>query len=258
MATLGVAAFLTLSLPSAALVAATQPTALVVAMAYVGSRTHVPLEAPRSLPPEQWRTTATGPWLTAPDTAQVSATARSYSVSLFNCPHPLPLNDRGFEQACGFIEAIYGGFGGTTYPSSASALLALASKAQTDRHRPSGCKQTRRVLLRGGVQAEVYEYGPSGGNCLAYWDEGGWEFVFSGDLNGNTGWGAWPATADQLLSYLSRHQLPAVHGELDCEIAGDGLPTNLIWADGHETYTAGMYHSAFGAIDMADAMAAYR
>lgn len=188
------------------------PKVLASAMAYVGARTQVPLEAPRSLPGEQWRVGTTGSWQMAPNTAQATATARSYDVWLSNCPQPEPLNSKRVEQTCGFIASIYGGFWGKSYPSPSSALLAQATSARVAVRRPSGCRYTRRVQLRGHVEAEVYQYGRSSGMCLAYWDADGWEFVFTTNIANNAGRGTWPATADQVLAYISRHGLPAVHG----------------------------------------------
>ena len=98
---------------------------------------------------------------------------------------------------------------------------------------------------------------PAPPNCLAHWDESGWEFALTGFFASRNGWGSWPTTADQLVGYLAKHGLPAARGVLYCDIAGDGLPTTLTWADGGQAYSTSMYHSAIGAIEMAEAMAPY-
>jgi len=225
-------------------------------MAYVAPRTQVRLEAPSPLPAERW-SLGNGAVQTAPDTAQAEAKARFYDVSLFTRRQALPLNSARFEQGCGFIVTIYGYFGGNSYANPTSALSVLSADERADVRRPAGCTGTRNVRLGGGVEAEVYTFAPTGANCLAYWDERGWEFVLTGFFADEAGWGSWPGTADQVVDYVTQHRLPALRGVVYCDIAGDGLPTTLTWADGDQTYSTSMYHSAIGAIDMADAMAPY-
>jgi hypothetical protein len=225
-------------------------------MEYVAPRSQVPLEAPNPLPAELW-SLGNGAVQTAPNTARAEAQARSYDVSLYNCPEAFSLDSPRFERGCGsFIVAIYGSFGGNSYASPASALSALSRDQAAAERRPPGCAGTKHVRLLGGVEAEVYTW-PTGANCLAHWDERGWEFVLTGFFASRNGWGAWPTTADQLIGYLAKHGLPAARGVLYCDIAGDGLPTTLIWADGGQTYSTSMYHSALGAIEMAEAMTPY-
>lgn len=235
----------------------TWPRVLVTVMGYVAPRTHVPLEAPRPLPAERW-SLANGAVQTAPNTARAEAKSRSYDVSLFNCPQAFSLTSARFEQRCGqFIVAIYGSFGGSSYASPSSALAALSATQKAAARRPGGCSGTKYVRLPSGAEAEVFTSRPTGANCLAHWDQRGWELVLTGFFASVNGWGAWPGTADQLARYVTKHGLPASRGLLYCDIAGDGLPTTLIWANGDQTYTTSMYHSAIGAIEMADAMAPY-
>ena len=252
----GLAPTLTL-LATTAPTTGTWPKVLVTAMSYVASRTQVPLEAPSPLPVEEISSFGGPPVQAGPNTAQAEAQKRSYSVSLYNCPQALPLNSSRFELSCEAPVTILGVFGGGSYASPTAALSALSASERVSAQRPASCDVTRQVRLRGAVVAEVYTSPASGNNCLAHWQEHGWEFVLTGFFATDNGWGSWPATADQLVGYVTSHRLPAAHGLLDCDIAGDGLPTTLIWALGAQTYTASTYHSALGSIDMADAMSPY-
>ena len=224
-------------------------------MAWVSPRTQVPLLAPTRM---AWPSGA------GPNSAQALASPTSYSVSLFDCPQPLPLNDPQVGTGlCGAMASIYGSFGGRSYPSRTAALQAVQANAAA----PAGCPDTRLVVLqptspglRPGITATLY-YGPQPqGNCLAVWNDGEWTFLLEGDLNGGIGGDSmepWTDLARRIVSYLDRHRLPKTHGVFDCDLAPDGLHTGVSWALGQDVYSAGLYHGAVRSLGLITAMAPY-
>ncbi len=219
-------------------------------MAAVAPGTTVPLEAPTSL--------LVLP--SAPNSARVLATGASlsgYVVTLFDCPTPLPVNAAGIGSgSCGAMGAFDGEFGGQAYPSVAAARAAVTPPPGG----PLGCDRVSRVALQPGVTATLYAAPPPQGNCQAVWHQGSWTFTLSGDLNGGVSGDPtepWPLIAKSVVAFVGRHRPPPTPGWFTCDVAADGLHTDLRWARGADVYTAGAFHQAIPALGLAIAMSPY-
>lgn len=223
------------------------PQVITQAMMYVRKRgISVRLEAPTSLagPPSSSN---------LPNSAIARAGANYYTVLLYSCPSPLPLNDPGIGSgSCGAMESVYGGFGGERYPSPAAAASALASKAGEP---PSSvldlaaCPTTQQVPLQARMAATVRSH--AGRDCEVVWHEGHWKFTLYGDLT------RWTVLAHRVVSYLDQHLLPGTRGDLFTDLAGDGDHTSTAWVLGNSVYFADVYHQVVPDLALAVAMAPY-
>ncbi len=215
------------------------------AMAYIQPRSAALEEAPSQLP------TSSLP----ANSADASTTASSYTVSLYRCPAPLPLNDPGVGNgSCGDLADVYGAFSGQTYPDPAIAGAAVASVLGSASPACPTATTTKIPLSPGGPEATLYTIGQEG--CKATWALGGWTYVLTGDLSGESG-SSWEAVASLIASYTASNPLPGSTGVLSCDIAPDGVHTSLFWAAGSSVYSAGVYHGSLPAIGLAEAMLPY-
>jgi hypothetical protein len=231
------------------------PKLIVSAMAYAAPRTHVPLEAPRTLPTHN-------PAALVANSAVVVAAARTYQVTLKDCSPPLPLNSRAMSSpsgSCNFQMALFGSFGARAYRSGEAALAALATQIVTDERPFSECTAKSRVQLADGIASTVSTWGPASGEagpCQATWQARDWTFIISGMTPDLWVGGPWTTTANQIIAYVASHALPG-RGEMVAVNAGDGLITTLTWASGPVEYNTFAYHGALPAVEMAAAMAPY-
>jgi hypothetical protein len=233
----------------------TWPKLVVTAMADAARTTHVPLEAPRSLP-------AHNPASLVANSAAVGAGVHDYDVTLKDCSPPVPLNSSAMSSpsgSCTYQMALFGSFGAQAYGSHEAASAALAAQTATDVRPFSACTRTSHLELAGKVEATVNSWGPGSGGvgpCKASWEADGWTFVISGMTPYLWVGGVWTVTADQIIAYTEDHALPG-QGEMDSTNAGDGLITTLTWASGADLYNTFAYHGALTAVEMASSMAPY-
>ncbi|MDA8192477.1 MAG: hypothetical protein M0Z53_00570 [Thermaerobacter sp.] len=209
------------------------------AMAAVASQTRVPLEAPA------W-TGLSG--LSATTRGQATA----YSVSLFKCSVPLPVNNPqvGTGQWCGAMANVYGQFGGETIGTqTAPAVLQSLTGAFAVSSLPSGVTH-QSVSLGNGITGE--QYAGQAGAQFVQWQEGDWTLQVQGGSNPQ-------AVAQQVVALLTQYRLPPRPGMLVAVVAPDGIHTVVAWeaASGQVVYSTGGYHNPASAIAMAAAMAAY-
>lgn len=213
------------------------PTVVREAMASVASQTRVPLEAPA------W-TGLSG--LSATTRGQATA----YSVSLFKCSVPWPVNNPqvGTGQ-CGAMANVYGQFGGDTIGTqTAPAVLQSLTGAYAVSSLPSGVK-TQSVSLGNGITGE--QYAGQAGAQFVQWQEGDWTLQVQGGSNPQT-------VAQQVVALLTQYRLPPRPGMLVAVVAPDGIHTVVAWeASGQVVYNTGGYHNPASAIAMAAAMATY-
>ncbi len=231
------------------------PKLIVTAMAYVSHTTHVPLEAPRSLPTHN-------PASLVANSAAASTAVRNYDVTLKDCSPPLPLNSGAMSSpsgSCTYQMALFGSFGAQAYGSDQAASATLGVQIAADLRPFSGCTRTSHLKLADSVEATVDSWGPGSGEagpCQASWHAQGWTFVISGMTPYLWVGGPWTETADQIIDYVEDHPLPD-RGEMDSINVGDGLITTLTWASGADLYNSFAYHGALPAVEMAASMAPY-
>jgi len=195
----------------------------------------------------------------APNSATVARSPRGYEVSLFTCPAPLPVNSPGIGSGtCGAMDDVYGGFGGTAYPSAAAAAAALPTAPVA----PAGCSATSTAEASGGgltVLATLWQ-SPSAKICQVSWRSGAWTFVLEGDLGeGNAGNGtvAWTDVAASMLSQLARAPLPGEPGVVSADVAPDGIHTTCSFVLGTDLYTASAFHQATEALALTGTLLPY-
>ncbi len=217
------------------------PTLIIDAMAIVGSKTKMPLEAPSSLPgpPDQ------------ANSATVMNTSTKYRVDLFHCETALPIDDPAIGSGqCGGLASVYGSFGGELFPTPAAARAAVNARLKV----PSGCDQVTKAQLDPGVVAELYSANDI--PCVAIWHLSKWTYQVDGDLSlvGLSGKAQWLPFAQSIVSYSMAHTLPPAGGVFSCDIAGDGLHTALAWNNSNTLYSVSVYHQAIPALSIAASM----
>lgn len=213
------------------------PTPVAQALEYLQSRTSEPLAGPTNLD------------TSARLSATATVTAHGWSVGLYACQHPEPVNSPAITS-CEDAASTKGTFGETTEPSPAAAVAALPGIVSVGgpgspmRACPAGSPVS--VVVNQRVSTCGAAPGAHGGPSTASWHEGDWTFVFS--LGG--GQTAQQATAP-LIRLLNRVSLPPATGWFGVDEGGDGEHSTAAWVQGSHVFSDFDYHSAPGAADMA-------
>ncbi len=221
------------------------PPLISQAMTYIRARSNTPEEAPSQLPTSS----------AMANSADASATASSYAVSLYGCPSPLPLNGPGIGNgSCGDLADVYGTFSGQTYPDPAIANSAVGSILTNAAPTCPNAVTSKIPLSPTGPAATLYSVGQEG--CKATWALAGWSYVITGAFSSASG-SSWEAVASQIASYTAANPLPGSTGVLSADIAPDGVHTSLFWSIGSGVFSATAYHGALPAMQLAEAMLPY-
>jgi hypothetical protein len=219
------------------------PSPVRQALAALAARTSLPLAGPTDL--------------ASPDalSALTALERGSWSVQLYACPRPEPLNSPAIGS-CEDGADTDGGFGVHEEASAAAARAALpavasiAGAAQPVQGCPAGSPQT---TVDGQTVALC---GPSGSPpTTASWTEGDWRIVWL--LDGEQGT-ALTATLAPLVERLDQVFLPPHPGVFGVDEAPDGQHATAAWAVGDTVFWDFSYHSAVQAADMAASTRSFR
>jgi hypothetical protein len=214
------------------------PTPVRQALGWLRTRTTLPLAGPMTLDAR------------VPLSATASVQAHGYSVDLYACQPPEPLNDPSMTASCGAAVDDVGSFGVTAEPSAAAALASLpgmvsmAGASQPLAACPAGSPTTvvddQRIATCGSISGTS---DPS----TASWTEGDWTIVTQ-----LSGFGEpWTDQVQPLVQRVHQVVLPQYEGWIGVDEGGDGEHTTVAWAEGDDVFSVFDYHSAVGAVDLA-------
>ena len=177
------------------------------------------------------------------NSAQTTASAGSFTVNVFSCPTPEPLNSPAVGQGeCGAMASFAESFGATVYSSASAALAHLPGSPFNNL---SGYASRPMALPGNLVGTRWLLAGMSGpGDTLAIrWQEGDWTIWVMGT--------AVRGAAETVAVALQQYRLPPDPGVVVVDSAPDGQHTRLEWAVGTAVYQVGATHQAVHAIEMA-------
>jgi hypothetical protein len=224
----------------------TTAQSIATAVAYLRSRTKLPIDAPSEVPG-------------VPAGAVLSATATtdsvSYQVDLWRCSPARPLNDPGVGNLdCGGEAQRFGSFGAQQESSATAAQAALPglANAQPARCQATNVPATSTFLgLGSGARATAWSCPGIADPVEVRWSANGWDYVL---FFGTEDFPLWGQTLDTLVSHLRANPLPAARGVFAVTYAGDGAHSQAAWAIGTTVYTAFNDHSDTDAADLVAAM----
>lgn len=205
------------------------PPLVRAALSSLASHTALPLWGPRTLP--------------RGNSAAVAAGPASFSVHLFSCPTPEPLDGPGVGQGeCGSMASAAESFGAAAYASPGAALAQLPGPPVPGL---SGYASRPMALLGNLVATRWLAAGRSGpGDTVAIrWQEGDWT-IWVTDTSARV-------VAESVAAALQQYRLPPHPGVLVVDSAPDGQHTTIDWAVGRVVYQVSATHQAVHAIEIA-------
>ncbi|MCY0878412.1 MAG: hypothetical protein OWU84_05700 [Firmicutes bacterium] len=205
------------------------------ALAIVAKTTTVPLEAP-------YPSTIRAPGFKGYLSASTMATTNRYAVILTETDKAYPVNDPAIQRTTGLAQQI-GIFSGQRYRSAVAAQAAL----YTGNYQPPPASRPRHIRLLPAVTADEWRQRnatiPMG---IMEWHQHGWTVQINQLLDSSL--------ARTLARRLAHTRLPANHGVIAVENAGDGAHTIVCWRSGRVDYQTFSESLPQTAIDMAASM----
>lgn len=208
------------------------------ALGYLAPHESMPLLAPFTISPNL--------------SATATVTKSGYKVRLYRCNSQLPLNSPEIAQPpnCSGLAPYIGEFGGTHYPTAATAKLRLSSSQS---QHPGSCgpntTSSQKVSLAQGVLGVLDSTKDASGYCEMRFQFKGWSVLISGAALYSIS----EAKREGLgvIDQMAKIRLPAKNGVVTIQTAGDGNHTWLTWLLGQDLYTVSGYHSTSSAFVMA-------
>lgn len=181
------------------------------------------------------------------NSVDVLFSASAYTVNLFQCPTPEPVNSSKIGHGmCGAMASFAEGFGARVYATPGAAQQdALAYQA------PSGPPIP--ISLPGGLTGDRWRISGQTrprSTAAIVWHEGDWTIVVSGGPPERS-------TAVLVTHLLQQYLLPPHPGLLRVDVAGDGLHTTVTWILGSTVYFTSAMHNPAHAVAMAASFQSY-
>ncbi len=191
--------------------------------------------------------------------AKTTSAESGYTVSLYRCESQLPLNspEIGNSPNCSGLAPYVGEFGGTHYPTAATASLRLVT-SQNQQTRFCGPKtnSSQRVRLVQQIRGVLTGTKGVSGYCEMRFELNGWSVLIGGNaalysIAGATQEGL------RVIDLMTKIRMPAKTGIIVIQTVGDGNHTWLTWTLGQNLYTVSGYHFTSTAFAMAGSIAVF-
>lgn len=215
------------------------PAPVPAALQVVAGHTSVPLVASTSIE--------------AGLSAQTTTKYGAYEVNLVHCPQVLPVNNPGIWGLphCASQGDEYGSFGGELFPSKrgdsllvdkpVTSLNSLLLPTNCERAATTGSHKVSQASVALGQGIEGTLSLQDGSDCVVRFQQRGWTIEF--ELQGSP---LKPSMSSvtQVIDLMSTARLPAAHGLVSVDEAGDGEHTYAYWVQDHGLYWVNGYRVA--------------